>query len=169
MAANRPAAQTAPPAFYRGDTYAVDNSYGFLLRRVLGSLQRHLDHRLQDRDLTAMQLGPLVLLAAGKGTTAAQLARCLNIDTGAMTRMIDRLQAKGLVRRMRCPEDRRVVRLALTPAGTVALDASAEHLAAVLNLHLAGFTAAELAQLMHLLHRLLDNGAAAESAQDAQD
>ena len=153
----------APAPFYRGDTYAVDNSYGFLLRRLMGSLQRHLDRRLQAGDLTAMQLGPLLLLAAGKGTTAAQLARCLNIDTGAMTRMIDRLEAKGLVQRTRSAADRRVVHLELTEAGACTVADNSEHLAAVLNLHLAGFTDAELAQLMSLLRRLIDNGAVAES------
>jgi DNA-binding MarR family transcriptional regulator len=157
---------TDAPALYRSETYAVDNSYGFMLRRVMGSLQRHLDRRLQPLDLTAMQLGPLVLLAAGKGNTAAQLARCLNIDTGAMTRMIDRLEAKGLLQRTRSNADRRVVLLELTPAGVATVDANAELLVEVLNLHLAGFTAAELAQLMGYLRRMLDNGAATDSPAD---
>jgi DNA-binding MarR family transcriptional regulator len=52
-----------------------------------------------------------------EGDTVAGLARDLEIDPGAMTRSLDRLEAKGLVRRERSTQDRRVVRLVLTGEG----------------------------------------------------
>ena len=49
--------------------------------------------------------------------TAAEIARWACVDTGAVTRMLDRLEAKGLVRRTPCPNDRRVMQLELTAGG----------------------------------------------------
>ncbi|MGE0483008.1 MAG: MarR family winged helix-turn-helix transcriptional regulator [Gammaproteobacteria bacterium] len=154
-------ARTVPrrgPDFYAGDDYVIDESYGFLVRRLHASLQRHIERRMQPHDLTAMQWAPLLLLAEGKADTGAELARWMTIDTGAMTRMLDRLEAKGLLERRRCEADRRVVRLRLTAEGEAAVARVPTILAEVLNLHLAGFDAAELSSLMGYLRRMIDNG-----------
>ena len=45
-----------PIAYYTGETYAVDDSYGYLVRRLHASLQRHMERRVQSLDLTALQL-----------------------------------------------------------------------------------------------------------------
>lgn len=155
--ATRPAAQR-PVAFYTGDTYTVDDSYGYLVRRLHASLQRHIERRVQSLDLTALQWGPLLLIAQGKGDTAAALARALDIDTGAVTRMIDRLERKGLVQRRRSTNDRRLVHLALTPEGRHAIGLVPFAIAEVLNLHLAGFSEREVRQLKRFLSRMIENG-----------
>ena len=61
----------------------------------------------------------LVKLAAG-GETASPSALCKGVsyDPGAMTRMIDRLERKKLVRRVRSPEDRRKIIVELTAGGS---------------------------------------------------
>ena len=157
----RAAAKTrkrATSPFYDGRTYATDNSYGYLLRRLYASMQRHFEKRMQTLDLTAMQWGPLLLMAEGRGNTAAELARGMDIDTGAMTRMLDRLEAKGLLARARSASDRRVVRLELTTEGLKVAAQIPQLLAEVLNLHLQDFKADELQTLMGYLQRMLTNG-----------
>ena len=72
---------------------------------------------MAEHDLTGVQWGPLLIIHYGIGTTAAEIARSACVDTGAMTRMLDRLEAKGLVRRTPCPNDRRVMQLELTAEG----------------------------------------------------
>ena len=151
-------AATAAAPFYSGRTYAVDDSYGYLLRRLYASIQRHVEKRMQPLDLTAMQWGPLMLLAEGKGHTAAELARAMDIDTGAMTRMLDRLEAKGLLGRARSVSDRRLVHLELTAEGLRAAAQIPQVLADVLNLHLRDFDQAELQLLMTFLRRMITNG-----------
>lgn len=148
-----------PARFYTGSSYAIEASYGFLLRRLYASIQRHIEKRMQPHELTAMQWAPLLLLAEGKGGTCAELARWMSIDTGAMTRMLDRLEAKGLIARTRSVTDRRVVQLALTEDGRAAAAHVPDILAEVLNLHVAGFSAGEFELLMGLLRRMIDNGA----------
>jgi len=161
---SRPRAGASPrkkdaSSFYDGRTYATDSSYGYLLRRLYASMQRHFEKRMQPLDLTAMQWGPLLLMAEGRGNTAAELARGMDIDTGAMTRMLDRLQAKGLVARARSASDRRVVQLELTPEGLKVASQIPHQLADVLNLHLRDFKADELHLLMGFLQRMIANGA----------
>ncbi|MBI2801843.1 MAG: MarR family transcriptional regulator [Gammaproteobacteria bacterium] len=145
-------------AHYRGDTYTVDASYGYLVRQLQASLLRQIDKRIQPYDLTALQWSPLLLLAQNKGDTAAALARSLEIDTGAMTRMLDRLEMKKLIRRTRSTGDRRVVHLELTAEGRRVVEQVPFVLAEVLNLHLAGFSKGETEQLIGFLRRMVVNG-----------
>ena len=145
-------------ARYQPAQYCADESVGYLVRVLHQSLQRHIDVCMQPQDLTAMQWGPLFLLAQGKGDTAALLAREAGTDAGAMTRMLDRLEAKGLVRRVRSEQDRRVVHLALTDEGQRAASQIPQGLCSVLNHHLQGISPAELDQLKDLLRRMIRNG-----------
>lgn len=158
--AKAPAAPRAPKpvAHYAGETYSVDDSYGYLVRRLHASLQRHMERRVQSLDLTALQWGPLLLVAQGKGDTAAALARALDTDTGAVTRMLDRLERKGLIKRRRSTHDRRLVHLELTEDGRHAIGLVPFAIAEVLNLHLAGFSEREVRQLKRFLSRMVDNG-----------
>lgn len=57
------------------------------------------------------------MIASGKCTLAAELAREYGIDVDAATRLVDRLERRGMLTRVRCSKDRRDVRLAVTPEG----------------------------------------------------
>jgi DNA-binding MarR family transcriptional regulator len=74
-----------------------------------------------------------------------------------MTRMIDRLEAKGLVNRRRCPEDRRLMKLELTEEGLAALPKLRECSVRVLNRLLRGFSLAEARQIEGFMVRMLQN------------
>jgi DNA-binding MarR family transcriptional regulator len=110
-------ARPGDPEFYRSDDYRIDESIGYLLKNLRVQMDRAIDGEMAELDLTGVQWGPLLLIHLGFGNTAAELARVACVDTGAMTRMLDRLEKKGLVRRARCPKDRRVVRRELTDEG----------------------------------------------------
>ena len=75
-----------------------------------------------------------------------------------MTRVLDRLEAKGLVLRERSTTDRRVVCLALTPEGDKVAARVPAVLAEVLNGHLSDFSHDEWQLLLGLLRRMLVNG-----------
>lgn len=148
-----------PPAdFYSAASLRPDNSLGLLMRRVMQSLLLQVDRRLAEHDLTHAQWLPLYRIARGDCDTMAALARDQSLDPGAMTRALDRLEAKGLLRRERSRQDRRVVKLVLTDAGRAAAQRVPPVLADVLNAHLAGFSEGEWRQLMALLQRMVVNG-----------
>lgn len=149
-----------PAAFYRARGYGAEQSVGYLMRQVVTSMARGIDQRLESIGLTNAQWVPLLKLQLGAAATAAELARECQIDAGAMTRMLDRLEAKQLVRRVRSTDDRRVVNVELTAEGVAAARRIPGVLCEVQNAHLAGFTAAEWEALKAGLHRMLANGKA---------
>ncbi len=149
-----------PARFYRAEGYRVDDSVGYLMRRVLVALTQATDRRLVRHDLTHAQWAPLFLLRNAQASTVAELARELQMDPGAMTRLLDRLAAKGLCTRCRSTADRRVVNLTLTAEGAAAADKVPMALAEVLNAHLAGFSRDEWQTLQDLLRRMLLNAEA---------
>ncbi len=149
-----------PAAFYRARGYGAEQSVGYLMRQVVTSMARGIDQRLESIGLTNAQWVPLLKLHLGAAATVAELARESQIDAGAMTRMLDRLEAKQLVRRVRSTDDRRVVNVELTAEGVAAARRIPGVLCEVQNAHLAGFTAAEWEALKAGLHRMLANGKA---------
>src|ERR1700685_4128763 len=122
-----------------------------------------LDEELaQDPDLAALEISAaqyiIISVLAKRGVdSAAQLCKDLSYDAGAMTRMIDRLEAKGLISRRRCPEDRRLVKLELTEAGLAALPKLRACSVRVLNRFMRGFSQAEARLLEGYLVRMLQN------------
>jgi len=149
-----------PACFYRAAGYTTDESVGYMLKRVLMSVTLAADRRLEPQGMTHAQWGPLFLLRSGRASTVAELARELQTDPGAMTRLLDRLECKGLCRRIRSTDDRRVVNLELTPEGEAAADKVPIELSQVLNEHLAGFSKTEWTQLKGFLRRMIENGEA---------
>ena len=122
---------------------------------------------MAEHGLTAAQWHPAVEAEVGKAATAQELACQLGVDAGAMTRLLDRLEAKGLVERVRSSSDRRVVELSLTDAGEAAIAHVPAVLAEVNNKHLRGFSATSGGMLKELLGRMLANSAEAPSSPPA--
>lgn len=131
---------------------------GRLIKYVLSSIVRSIDERMQPHGLTAMQWEPLALIYFENIDTVAALARHSQVNCGAMTRMLDRLETKQLLRRQRSSIDRRVVRLELTPKGKKVARAILPLALDALDRHLEGFEPAEVATLTRLLGRMLANG-----------
>jgi len=151
--------------FYVSGQYRPDQSVGYLMKRVLSSVLAQADERLASLDLTHAQWLPLFKLAVKECHTVAGLARELDLDPGAMTRSLDRLETKGLVRRERSTEDRRVVNLVLTDEGRLVARQVPPVMAEVLNNHLKGFSEDEWKQLIALLTRMVANGDAMRQQQ----
>ena len=156
----------APAHFYKPEDYHPDDSVAYLMRRVLDSLKTEVDHELEPQGLTHAQWVPLYKLFLGHASTAAELSTVCMLDAGAMTRTLDRLEAKGLIRRIRSAEDRRVVKLELTDEGRATTDHIPAVLCKVLNAHLKGFTVEEWQLLKTLLHRMLDNALSVQAQRE---
>src|SRR5579884_2738865 len=158
-------ASSAPlPEIYEAEAYEPKRSLGNLLGRVRDELTSALDEafaadcELAPWDLSWPQLKIIASLTADEQTkSASDLCKSISYDAGAMTRMIDRLESKGLIRRERCPNDRRLVYLELTEAGRAVWPRMKEIARQVLNRFLSGFTKAEARQLESFLRRMLEN------------
>lgn len=154
--------KSRPRAFYDGARYHLDESVGHLMHRITMQMRRRIERRMTAHGLTAAQWVPLWMLATGQADNAQTLACVSGTDAGAVTRVLDRLQAKGLVARTRSAADRRVVQLELTDAGREVVRQIPFVLAEVNNEALRGFSGAEFEQLKTLLQRLRANVSALE-------
>jgi len=142
---------------YDPKTYEPTQSLGRTISRVKLAMMEALDHELEPFDITAAQYVILVTLAAGEADSASGLCKGISYDPGAMTRMIDRLEQKGLIRRVQRPDDRRKVLLELTPEGKTLYPQMRASAANVQNRFLRGFTKADVRTLDGLLKRMLAN------------
>ncbi|GAB3113067.1 MarR family transcriptional regulator [Aestuariicella hydrocarbonica] len=145
-----------PNGPYQLEGYRLSQSVGYLLKRSFNMLSGAIDKQLLPYDLTHPQFAILMLLSEQSCSTAANLARESSGDTGAITRMIDRLEAKALIRRERSTEDRRVINIVLTDFGKLVVEKMPVIAINVLNDHLQHFDADEITTLKRLLNKLLD-------------
>ena len=130
---------------------------GMLLGRSAIPKDRILDWHLESEGVTAAQFKVLIIVTQYQVDTPAELCRYLGLDSGSMTRMLDRLEQKELLMRTRCPDDRRQVRIALTEDGQRLADRLPEIGAAAMN-ELCGVLAPnELKTLESLLAKILLN------------
>lgn len=148
-------------AFYKPENYRSEESIAYLMRRIMAALGHSVESLMcEPGGPTYPQWIPLHKLYVRQTATVAELARECELDTGAMTRLLDRLEAKGLCRRERSVSDRRVVNIELTDEGRVAAEQVPHLVCSVQNEHLAGFTREEWEQLKNYLRRILDNAQA---------
>jgi DNA-binding MarR family transcriptional regulator len=160
-----PISTPTTPSFYDGQKYDMAASVGHCLMHVMLLMRREVEARMAQHGLTDAQWKPLWMLKTGRAATAIELAREMMTDAGAITRMLDRLEAKGLLERVRSETDRRVVDLRLTPAGEVAVENVPHVLASVNNDFLRGFNKQEFQQLRGFIERMTANGQALQEAQ----
>jgi DNA-binding MarR family transcriptional regulator len=152
---NRPPIETEP--LYTSDNYNPEDSIGRLIADVSGRLLAAFDDEMTGLGITGAQWVILMRIANGCGSSAAELCRFSRYDTGSMTRMLDRLEEKGLIHRVRSSTDRRVIHLELTDAGRELYTLLPPVAIRVLNAHLKGFTRAELDLFKGFLNRMQAN------------
>jgi len=140
---------------YRSDVYKASSSLGYLLKRAQSLLIDHLETVVAGSDLTFTQWVVLMHLRDGLALNATTLCSQLRHDSGALTRVIDQLEARGLVARERSREDRRAVQLSVTGAGHQIIEATIPNVVQMLNFALRDFSRAEAAELNRLLNKLI--------------
>lgn len=162
------AAEAQPQAvnFYHPDNYQRCDSIGWLLLVLQRSIRQQAEVRLAGSGLTHTQWVPLLMLRLGGTCSVAKLMRELDSDAGALSRLLDRLETKGLCQRERSTEDRRVVMVSLTDEGWRVSAQLPSMLSDIFNAHLFGFSHDEWRLLMSLLHRLIANGDALRQTSD---
>jgi DNA-binding MarR family transcriptional regulator len=142
---------------YTLDNYTLDESIGYLLKRVGNQLGNTINKSLAEFDMTYMQLGIFLKLLHGQANTAADLARESMCDTGLMTRALDRLEENGFVQRTRSQQDRRVIQVALTEKGRPLAGQMTQIAIDTMNHHLRDFSEEEVMQFKSFLRRMIAN------------
>lgn len=144
-------------AIYNTAGFDPRTSVGALVSRVRNVFYSSMDDALATFDLNTLQYVVIVLLANGIVEKPSDICSMISHDPGAMSRLLDRLAEKNLVRRIPAPDDRRAVRLELTDQGRAIYPRITELAVEVANRLLNGFSTAEARQLEGLLGRILTN------------
>jgi len=146
-----------PEQYYQPQTYLSRDSVGYLIRRLYTLLLARFEGALAQADFTLTQWIVLIQVRDGLARTASDIANDLGHDSGALTRVVDQLERRGYLQRTRSAQDRRVVELALTPAGHAIIDELLPLVVDHTNTALAPLSKSEFVQLRSYLVRLLDH------------
>ena len=140
---------------YTEDNVSTRLSIAHLIFLLNQHKDRLLEKYLKPFNITGAQFRVMRLIMVEQVDTPSELTRLLSIDSGAMTRMLDRLEQRNLLVRQRCPNDRRQIRLQPTEEGK-ALSREVQGLAADLLNELTGeLTKDELSELHRIISKIL--------------
>ncbi|WP_341316765.1 MarR family transcriptional regulator [Paraburkholderia sp. IMGN_8] len=140
---------------YTNESFMLTDSVGLTLTLARNMITAEMDAALKDLDISSQQMGIVLSLSRGVAATPFELSKLLGVDSGLMTRMLDKLETKGLLERSRSVDDRRVVNLTLTEKGEALATRIPEIAPQVLNARLKKFTSAEFEELRRLLHKFI--------------
>jgi DNA-binding MarR family transcriptional regulator len=130
---------------------------GFLLHEVARLLKRRFEQHARGSGLTRSQWQVLAYLAQNEGIHQSGLAELLEIEPITLVRIVDKLEAQGLVERHPHPSDRRLWLLHLTPAARPQL-VQLRKLGAITRAEaLAGVSEADVERLLRTLLQLKAN------------
>ncbi len=121
---------------------AFDNDFLFLLYDVARTMRTRADQRARTRGMTRAQWVILARLERQPGMTQNEMAAIVEVEPITIARLVDRLEARGLVARKADPKDRRMWRLHLRPAAAPVLREIAKYRAEINALITAGMNPA---------------------------
>jgi DNA-binding MarR family transcriptional regulator len=104
-------------SFYDSVPFSPESSIGYLSRRFYQAQVAALEPIFAAEGISMTHWSALVFIYVRGTTTGIEVARDLAYDKGAVTRLLDTLEAKGLLTRTRNTDDRRCVDVTLTDKG----------------------------------------------------
>lgn len=129
----------------------LTRNFGFLLNDVARLLRTTYDRRVRSLGLTRSQWWVLTHLFRADGVTQSELADTLEVEKPTLGRLLDRLEAKGWVRREADANDRRARRVHLTQAAEPALGTMRAIAAEVRRDAMSGLSAEERERFVDVL------------------
>jgi DNA-binding MarR family transcriptional regulator len=155
---------------YYAATYTAQSSIGYLIKRAHAMMMDVLENLFADRGFSFIHYAILSWVRDGIAVNPKDICIQYRHDSGALTRVIDQLEERGLIERVRRGNDRRKVELQLTEAGRETVESLIPLVVDKLNLVLVDFSHEEVSEFKRLLIKLntrltttLDTKASAEA------
>lgn len=139
---------------YQVATYTAQLSVGYLVKRAHSLMLDIMEPVIEQRGFSFVQYIVMSSLRDGIAVNPKVICSQYRHDSGALTRVIDQLEERGLLERVRRDRDRRKVELQLTPAGRDTIESLIPAVVDKLNEMLADFSKAEVQELLRLLVKL---------------
>ena len=143
-----------PEQHYHASTYTAQSSIGYLIKRSHSMMMDTLEKLFADRGFSFIHYAILTWVRDGIAVNPKDICIQYRHDSGALTRVIDQLEERGLLERVRRGNDRRKVELQLTEAGRKTVESLIPLVVDKLNLALVDFSRDEVAEFKRLLIKL---------------
>jgi MarR family transcriptional regulator, transcriptional regulator for hemolysin len=135
----------------------LEDDFPVLLYDVARQMRTVMDQMASEHDSTRAQCIILARLERQPGLSQNELAAMAEVAPITVARLVDRLEAQGLVERCTDPKDRRIWRLRLTPAAAPVLRDIKRYRAEVRALMTRGISPAVLKAMIAGLHKMKEN------------
>ncbi|HBU12828.1 MAG TPA: MarR family transcriptional regulator [Clostridiales bacterium] len=135
----------------------IQKSLGYLLNLCARLMKRTLDAELIKYDITTTQWGVLKLLSQENHLSQAEIADRANGDRATLGAVIDKLIAKGLVKKELSPKDRRSYIVTILPSATIIVDEVSQLAENVNHLALQGLSQEQMDTFTECLRVILLN------------
>ncbi len=142
--------------------YIKNQCLGFLMKKAFQCIVGQADKALERYDLTYAQWMVIDQLNTSGPTGLLNLAKALDLDPGALTRTIERLELKGLIHRVRTQQDKRLCQIELSKKSKDLIGVIPSLLADAMNHHLKGFEREEYEKLILALNHVIHNASTAK-------
>jgi DNA-binding MarR family transcriptional regulator len=126
------------------------------LRRIIRAIEIHSQHLSHAYQITGPQLGCLLAIKQNGTMTPTRLARILFLSASTVVGIVDRLEEKGLLARIRSTEDRRQVQICLTAAGDLLAESAPSPLQETLSSSLKNLPPLEQVSITLALDKLVN-------------
>lgn len=141
---------------------------GHLIRRLQQVSSALFAEECADLDLTSVQFAALMAIRANPNVDATRLSTLIAFDRSTIGDVLERLEAKGWVKRVPSPTDKRVRLLRLSPEGSKLLRQAKPAVKRVQERLLSPLAPADRARIVDLLARLAKlHSETAPAAQEA--
>ena len=139
------------------DLSDLEASFGFLLRMAQVKSFEHFFANISEH-VRPGEFTVLWLIWKNPGIQQGEAARALKIKRAHMTKLIQRMEREGFVRRTTSPNDQRVVLLSLSEAGAQHVETHKQAFLEVNSAKDSGLTPEEFRQLLNLLRKYVGLG-----------
>jgi DNA-binding MarR family transcriptional regulator len=136
------------------DIGAIKDILGFHIRLAHGAVYRHFMETFTDLELTQKQVSVLWLVDDHPGIAQTEIAQRLRMDRATTMAIINRLEARGYLKRGKSEKDGRKQTIDLLPAGVTALADAKKAVLDHENWLKSRFTSKEVEKLIELLARI---------------
>jgi DNA-binding MarR family transcriptional regulator len=134
---------------------ALPDHIGYWLRKLSNTVSAAFAERLADHDVSVPQWVVLRVLYDHDALPLKDIVACVEVDQGSLSRMVDRLIARGWVRRGADASDRRAVAISLTARGRRLVPRLAAEADANDAAFFSGLSAPDRQTFLRMIHKLL--------------
>lgn len=106
----------------KNEKYIIKQSFGYYFNLIFLHLKRSMEEKLKPYDLTHLQFSILMNIHKNNLSTQKEILQYTHGDEAGITRLIDRLESKGYLKRVQSETDKRKKKIILTETGVKLID-----------------------------------------------